>query len=305
MNWTGTNTTSTFGTTANFTAYYAPYIDPNAPVRQGSGPEECSSCTELSVLPGWIWDVNRYYRDLGVEPRATRKQLREAYQAKDGQSSARLTYVLGQLLNPKIRLAYDCTPLGELFMDEYVRDRLNRIAKDRMSQRMADLARMGADMSLVDDDAIQRDIFAEMGIQAVEPEPSGHFHDTPDEVVDDDSEIGQDEHRPAKFEYSYYLWRTPLRDPALGLDRLSQWQRFLVSALAREGIRIKFAVGFHGQPQRWIEAAVGYRSVFFLNIDELPTEELARDVALRVRLDRDRMTGKAVTRSAPHTPRTQ
>lgn len=280
---------------------YAPQPDPDQPLLNGIGPAECSSCTELSVLPVWIWDTNRYYRDLGVDPRASRKELREAYQAKDGQSSVRLTYVLSQLLNPAVRFAYDCTPLGELFFDEYIRDMLNRIAKARMSKRMADLARQGADLDMVDDTSLLRDIFAEMGVETEDREAGAdHFHDTPPEVVDEPPSSREDEQRPAKFEYSYYLWRTRLRDPALGHERLSQWQRFLVSAFAREGVRLRFAIGFHGHyPQRWLKADIGFRQVFFLNIDEVPTEELARDVALRVRLDRDRMSSRSILRSNP------
>lgn len=248
----------------------------------GRGPVECSSCTELSVLPDVIWDVNGYYRELGVSPRATRKDLRLAYQAKDGQNSARLTYIFRQLLNPKTRFEYDCTPLGELFFDDYVRDMLNRRMKDRLSQRMADLANVGVDLDQIDDSALARDIYAEMGLEVSD--------DTPAQTVDGGPGTGQDEPSPAKFEYAYYLWATRLREDPLLLSSLAEWQRFLVSALAREGVKIKFAVGLHGKPNRWVQAQVGYRTVFFLNINDVPTEDLARDVAVRVRLDREQQT---------------
>lgn len=246
----------------------------------GSGPAECSSCTELSVVPAWVHDVNGYYRELGVHPKATRKELREAYQAKDGQSSVRLTYIIRQLLDPEVRREYDLTPLGEVFMDDYVRDALNRIMHDQLSRRMADLAAMGVDTEGLDTTSITRDIYAEMGYMDEDD-------DTPVEVVDSTPTGGQDEASPAKFEYAYYLWATRLREDSATAARLATWQQVLVSAFSREGVHIKFAVGLHGKPHRWVQGLVGYRTVFFLNREEEPTEELARDVALRVRLDRE------------------
>lgn len=244
----------------------------------GFGPAECSSCTELSVLPAYIHDVNGYYRALGVHTRATRKELREAYQAKGGQSSSRLTYILRQLLNPQTRFDYDCTPLGEVFMDDYIRDRLNNAMRIRLYDRMADLAQQGVDVDSLDDSSMARDIYSEMGFDIDD--------DTPVEVVDSPLPAGEDEPRPAKFEYAYYLWATHLREDPEVYGQLVQWQRVLVRAFAREGVRIKFAVGLHGKPNRWVQALVGYRTVFFLNREEEPTEALARDVALQVRRDR-------------------
>lgn len=248
------------------------------PALWGSGPAECSSCTELSVVPDYIFDVNGYYRELGVHPKATRKELRQAYQAKGGQSSARLTYIFRQLLNPQTRFAYDCTPLGEVFMDDYIRDRLNNAMRIRLYDRMADLAQQGVDMDSLDDSSMARDIYSEMGFDI--------DGDTPVEVVDSPPPSGEDDPRPAKFEYAYYMWATHLREDPEVQSRMAHWQRVLVSAFSREGVRIKFAVGLHGKPNRWIQALVGYRTVFFLNREEEPTEALARDVALQVRLDR-------------------
>lgn len=252
------------------------------PVLMGNGPAECSSCRALSVLPDIIWDVNGYYRELGVNPRATRRDLRVAYQSRDGQSSPRLTFIMRQLLDPEIRFAYDCTPLGEVFVDDYVADMLNRKIKDEMSRRMADLAKAGVDLTGVDPDSMERDVAAEMGFDVVDEDDP----DTPPEVIDDGPGSGQDDpDSPAKFEFSYYLWGTRFwGDRPLG--RLAEWQRCLVDALAREGVSIRFAVGFHGMPHRWVEAQIGYRTAFLLNEGEVPTPELAADVAARWRRDR-------------------
>jgi hypothetical protein len=224
-------------------------------------------------MPERIWDVNGYYRELGVATDATRKQLRLAYQAKDGQSSERLTYIITQLLNPEVRFAYDCAPPGEPFLDKYVWEQIRARMKDRISDAMQRMHDLGVDLDLVNDEALERDVAAEMGFRPVE-------EDTPSEVVDSDPSSGQDDpDRPAKFEYSYYLWNTRSRqDDRLG--RLAEWQQMLVSAFSREGLRITFAVGIHGgHPSTWIEAEVGYRKVLFLREGLEPTIELAEVVA--------------------------
>lgn len=273
-------TNSTANSSVSFT-HFAPrlYVD-DRPALMGSGPAECSSCTQLSVVPLNIYDVNGYYRELGVDPRATRKQLREAYQAKDGQSSPRLTYILKQLLNPAIRFAYDCTPLGEAFLDRYVEEMVKRRIKTRVSERMQSLHDLGVDLDGIDVGSLEDDAASEMGF--------GLKDDTPDETVDADPPEGEDDASPAKFEYSYYLWKTRSRQDLCPTDRLVKWQRFLVSALAREGVTLNFAVGLHGEPYPWVEATVGYRRVFFLSVQEEPTEDLAGEVARRVRLDREK-----------------
>lgn len=291
----GTWSSGTTASTSTGTSYDAsrfrtmqwnhqPSADTN-PVLRGVGPAECSSCTELATLPLAIFDVNGYYRELGVHPKATRRQLREAYRERvgalqNGQDAARLTYVLRQLLDPETRFAYDCTPLGEVFMDRYVQDMLNRRMRLQMSERMARLHDMGVDLDGVDQEAVQRDILAEMGYQEADD-------DTPSETVAESPMLGKDDDRPAKFEYSYYLWSTRPREDSVHLGRLAEWQRVLVSAFAREGVNLKFAVGFHGQPHRWVQALVGYRTVFFLNVNTEPDESLASDVARQVRRDRE------------------
>jgi hypothetical protein len=90
------------------------------PVAVPAGPYEFATAQELEPWPTIVWDVNGYYRDLGVYHRATRLELKAAYQAKRGWGSARLTYVLRQLLDPEIRAAYDSSRPGSVFFDEYI-----------------------------------------------------------------------------------------------------------------------------------------------------------------------------------------
>src|SRR5687768_9235720 len=66
------------------------------PVRLGWGPARWSTCTALVPVERVCHDVNGYYRELGVDWRASRKELMQAYMEKDGQSSVRQTYVFKQ-----------------------------------------------------------------------------------------------------------------------------------------------------------------------------------------------------------------
>lgn len=245
----------------------------------GDGPPECSSSTELSVLPYIVWDVNNYYAELGVPFWANRRQLREAYQAKDGPNDARLTYILKQLVNAEIRRAYDMMPFGSVFMDRYVADALKKQMLHHKAERMQNLRDLGVDMDAVNEESIERDIYHEMGVLPDDQEDG----DTPPETVDEVLKKAQDVARPAtRFPYAYYLYK--VRFPGRELvQRLEEWQRFLVSALAREGIRIHFAVGLHGEPSRWLLAQVGYRKAFFLSVEHMPSAEMAALVAKQYR----------------------
>lgn len=258
-----------------------PAVD-NNPLLVGDGPAECSSSTALSVLPGVIFDVNGYYRELGVKTNATRKDLRLAYQAADGQSSPRLTYIFRQLLQPEVRFEYDCTPLGHLFFDDYVEAWAKNQMQDRLRQRLRDLYEAGVDPDSIDTSVIQRDVAAEMGFQVEENVPETG-EDTPSEVVDSDPAAGQDSSRPAEFLFAYYLWATRPRQDAERLGRLAEWQHLLIRALARQDVNIRFSVGFHGKPHDWLQAEIGYRTVFLLGDQVEPTEALATTVAQQYR----------------------
>jgi hypothetical protein len=90
------------------------------PVAVPAGPYEFATGQELEPWPTIVWDVNGYYAELGVTHQATRAELKAAYQARSGWGSARLTYILRQLLDPEIRAAYDSSRPGSVFFDEYI-----------------------------------------------------------------------------------------------------------------------------------------------------------------------------------------
>ncbi len=95
----------------------------------GDGPATFSTCVALERSPAMVYDVNGYYRALGVPPSATKHQIARAYHER-GTDDPYLTYVVTQLLDPETRGAYDATPLGHVFLDEYVMERIRLARSD-------------------------------------------------------------------------------------------------------------------------------------------------------------------------------
>lgn len=225
-------------------------------VVEGDGPLTCSSCVALAPYPLVVWDANGYYRDLGVSPRASRRQLREAYQALGGQDSVRLTYVLKQLLDPAIRRAYDATPLGRPFMDDYVSDDLKRWAHEEAARR-ASVGVMDGAQAVMD----------EWGITASTRE------------LDEDPARGSNQGPPeSQWTYSYFVWDTWSADTT----HLPTWQRMVVSALAERGVVARLAVGVRGETQGYVIAREGKIIVAYLGEHVRPTRKMADSAASRI-----------------------
>lgn len=266
MTWSTSGTTSTGGYT---TMSFGFAFNPDMPALSHSGPVEFSTCTDLAIQPTICHDVNGYYRELGVHWKASRADLRKAYLAKDGPNDARLTFIFKQLLNKKIRRAYDMSPLGSLFMDKYVWAWLKSQMLGKRSARGERIDR-------------ESDFEEEMRANGFVP-----THDTPkagvdasDESVDPDSEDpAESTPKPPPWQYAYYRWHTLVRDT----ERLARWQELLVSAFREKGIHTRLAVGYRGRMVLpWMVFPVGYRVVVFLNDEEQPTIAMARAVADRV-----------------------
>lgn len=221
----------------------------------GHGPTTASTCTVLDVPGRFIFDTNRYYADLGVRTDATRRELREAYQAKAGHTSTRLTYVFKQLLDPQIRSRYDATPLGSLFLDDYVMEWLRRLRVQESSALRA--------AGRVDE------------AEVLEADSFGGLLDT---------EAREDQDEPPTSDRTMWSWGFYLRrSDCFDVERISQWQELLVSALARGGLHLQLEVGFCGDMAlKWDFYRDGDRILVFLNEDEQPTEALAAQVASRV-----------------------
>lgn len=223
------------------------------PTRLGWGPVDWSTSTELAVRIVFKWDVNRYYAALGVKPDATRKELREAYQAKGGQSSVMLTHILKMLLNPEIRRQYDECPLGEPFFDEMSEAELKRKAHQEAGRRSA----AGKAVS-------GEDVLGEWGFELLE---SG---------VDTVSPNGQDlSRKAAQWNYSYYGWKTTafLTD----VEALQKWQVALSRMAAEQSVTPVVSIGVTGLPDRsFILKEVDDRRVIFFSEGEEPTDTIAR-----------------------------
>jgi hypothetical protein len=64
------------------------------------------------------WDVNGFYRRLGVPTDATKSQIRQAYLDLDGSSSSALTKAVEVLTSKKTRPLYDSMPFGWFWPDD-------------------------------------------------------------------------------------------------------------------------------------------------------------------------------------------
>lgn len=229
------------------------------PFLYGFGPPTFSTSVSLNLYYPFIWDVNGYYRELGCSVYATRVEIRKAYQRKKGWRSPRLTYILKQLLNPAIRRAYDLTPLGDAFWDQYVENSVRRAA----AKRAAVLRREG------------RHIEAEAESNYDSPLSEEISEMSPDGLdLDGEYDYGSD-----SWSWSYYLWESECMDTA----RLSRWQSALIASLG--GIHHDIAVGFVGGTDRSIVVrTVGYRLVAFLSDGAQPSKSLASEAAHQIEI---------------------
>jgi hypothetical protein len=209
-------------------------------MRQGFGrPVRASASGTVARQPEWVWDVCAYYLVLGVHWRATRGEIRRAYVAAcardDGQEQdEQLTYALAQLLDERVRRAYDMMPLGGVFTwDRDIEAAIKRAAAAEAGRRMAE-----------GDQATARDVMEEMGFQSEPPAP------------EDDEDAGEQaaavRAREAattaartrwSLQWGYYV--LPGRYGAIHADEalLEAWQGMVAAALRERGISMAFAVG--------------------------------------------------------------
>lgn len=219
------------------------------------GAATCSSSRALTAGPTHSWDVNGWYRTLGVPwpyVNATSGILSKCYIASGGQKSPRATYYLKRLLNRRVRAAYDAAPLGVRFLDDdYVQEELRMALNDEASVRRAN----GEDIDLAE-------VLAEHGYHLLDDTPDG----TKD--LDTTSNGGKNDlARPtqeARWGFGYWLWRSVI--DATEAERLMRdWQHLLIANLAGRGIVTSFGVGVVGGDceDGFVVATVdGHRVVF-------------------------------------------
>lgn len=245
--------------------------DPDAPRLIGGTQPEFSSCTDLALRqPVLIWDVNRYYRDLGVEApfRPTRPEIRRAYRL--GAMGPRETFCFKQLMNGGTRLRYDSAPWGSKFMDEFVwQEQKEKVLAEMVKRRMDP-----------EDDALVRRVFTALGVPVESPD-TPETADSPD-ILDNDSKDDKDggipSEAPAIYAFAYYLWKTTERPQDRTL--LARWQPLVIRALSDLGVTMGVSLGLMGRtPHEWSIGTVGRRTVAYFNRDTEPGEGAAAKVA--------------------------
>ena len=258
------------------------WVDPDYPVLARPGPDYVTACTDLAICPQVCFDVNGYYRDLGVHWRSPISVIRKAYQRLDGPNDARLTYVFKQLLNKGTRYDYDRAPLGSMFVDRYVLERLKRQALDELRAAGAVPSDDGTDLI----EALRR-----KGLD-VEADTPDEGLDEPVEPVDDDERTARDSAEvETPWVYAYYRLKTRCAD----LERLQQWQELLLQAFHEKGVRAQFAVGYHHlMARKWLLYPAGNRVIAFLHDQEEPSIEIAREAVS------DRVVTQCFTPSTPN-----
>lgn len=233
----------------------------NDPVLVGGGQVEFSTSLGLQPYRPVVWDVNRYYHELGVVSWSSKREIREAYQRLNGHESQRLTYIVKQLLNDDIRQRYDAVPLGRLWFDHYVAEwvraaRLQEIEDERDPTDMWDNIPDPEDAyepveTVVDMIANAR--------QEWLSHPSGTVHTE---------------------QWAYYVWRCGSESQIIR----DQWRGALAKALWDRGVVTKIAAGFLGScmEQTWDVRPVGYRLVAFVPHEKWPTSEIVAAITDRV-----------------------
>lgn len=220
-----------------------------------TGPMEFSSCVGLQCWPLVVWDVNAYYAELGIPWTASRKEIKEAYQRRRGDTSDRLTYIVKQLLDPEVRAAYDTCQPGSVFFDRYIA----AYVKDQMLRdHVAEHGRILSFEEAEDLNTVDLSKYMNRPFDTVTP---------------------GEQNVPSRWRWGFYLWATDDYDTA----KLRQWQELLIEALARKGAVLSLSIGLVGgsvEPMK-VEA-VGYRVVAFLSDTEQPIPQLAEAAADRV-----------------------
>lgn len=231
---------------------------PDRPVLVGGEVAEFSTSGALLLRRPHVADVNGYYRALGVDPYATKAELRRAFTARGGPTSARLTYVLKQLLQDDVRAAYDATPLGSIFFDDVIAEAV----RNRVTQETADRRLAGDTLADADPEEV-----VEMA----------HLMGRAFSLIDRDSRRVEDGTRHQRW--AWYEWKVTNVTYSLGL--VTRWRDMLVAVAQDCGLAVRLAVGIFDWPptpeegKQVFVTPVGYRLVAFLHYAHEPTEHEA------------------------------
>lgn len=233
------------------------------PFLWGAGEAECSTRSDLVPSPHVICDANGYYRALGFSfpyLGITRKMLRLAFLAREGEKSGWLTNALKVLLDPVERRKYDLTKVGDLYLDRFIQDWFRKKAHEEARRRNSEYGRQSTKEQVLDEWGLKSDT------------PEGPLMDSVG-GIGHDPEYPTDEGSPESWDWSYYLWGSRSTDTT----RLSAWQGKLIHECILRDVRIRFCVGFSGRRTKasWTTGVIGQHHVIFLREDVEPTDELA------------------------------
>jgi hypothetical protein len=238
-------------------------------VRNGFGPDTCSSSQELALAVEWSWDVCGYYRRLGLHWSATRKQIRDALmrlRATVGAGRADLIYAATQLLDEETRREYDRTPLGTWFLkDKDTEEAIKRAAQAAASA----MAARGFPETTPDD------VLGSWGLRATPrggSEGEGRPGPGPRSAV-----------APPAGQTRWtvrWSWYADLDSGARGYpEDLERWQLLLIRAFAARGMKVRFAIGIGVAETFEIRPAPDPRILVVLLGRGEPTQEMADEAA--------------------------
>ncbi len=213
--------------------------------RASWGAVDMSSSVALNGVPRLVWDVNGYYRDLGIgwPFKPSKSDLRVAYHQKKGWESHHLTYVLKQLLDPEVRAKYDARPLGKFMRDRYV-----IAAEMRALSRAAAKESSGRGEVITVGDLIRED---EEKFPSVDPQKPVRVSD---------------------WNWGYYL----LKSREYESTNLIKWQEMLVREFAVRGMVVVVSIGYIGETRKKFDVhSYDGHTIIFLAENEEPTIGLA------------------------------
>ena len=244
-------------------------------------PVIASSCKDLERRPSHCWDVCGYYRRLGVHWRATVKELRVAYNTIDPWSTQEpLRYALMQLLDPDVRRVYDLMPLGGVFLlDRDVNAAIKRAAAREAARRMTESGGRNPR-------GARDDVMSDWGFDEVSPE-EGQRRAVAASLAPA-ARI-----RSWGSSWGYYALVEPGTDweDMPGPEEMEAWQGMIGDALARLGIKTRFAVGAHDSDSQIVLRDSNQACIFITGKGISPkkaTEAVRMGISLRhIRVKRE------------------
>lgn len=214
-----------------------------------------------------IFDVNLFYRRLGVDPHASKLEIRRRHQAV-GLGDPDLTYIVKRLVQDDVRWRYDAMIPGEYMFDKW-------IERSVLDQVIAE-ARRAVALGLVDEDEMD--------------ENPTDLSELRDQVVD----LNDERRKNKRLEYRrpLYEWRAHMWQAVPNIELLQQWQVVLLEALSDHKETVEFAIGLAGEhmecPLPIVEEGPSY-PIAYLGDESEPTPEAAQ-VAVRQLMMKSRLT---------------